>query len=326
MKVIHIQFDKIPDLQPSAAAVGYFDGFHTGHMKLIEKTLSLAKEHHVQSAVLTFDPDPWVIFKPYGNRDHLVSLHDKAIMAAAMGMDYLYVVEFSKEFSQLSIEQFHEFLVKMKVQYLVCGFDFSYACKGYGNVETLRQQKAIEVFVIDAVQSHKQKISSTRIEQLVRAGLVYQAAELLGIYYSIPGVIVHGYKRGGKELGFPTANLQPEKGYVMPANGVYAGYVFCDGAFYPAMMNVGSNPTFQNHEMTIEAHILDFDRNIYGKMVRFFFTHRIRPEVRFESAEALKKQLVFDRTRTIQLLDEKENLFKRTAELWSLEKSFDILD
>ena len=326
MKVISIDFEEIPKLPKTAAAIGYFDGFHRGHQQLIAKTIRLAKEKKVKSAILTFYPDPWTVFKPYDNHDNLVSLSDKTEMAAAMGVDYLYVVHFTKEFAGRTVEEFHKFLKNMHVRYLVCGFDFTYGYKGLGNVNSLKSYDKIETFPVDAIEDLDMKISSTRIERLIRAGLLLKANELQGYIYSLPGVVVKGYRRGSSLLEFPTANLQVEKGYVLPARGVYAGYVLFGSRFYPAMINIGSNPTFGNDQVSIEAHIFNFHKEIYGSMVRFFFAQRIRPEIRFHSVEALKKQLEMDQKRAWELLVPMKGLLERTKDLWSLDRRFDILE
>ena len=326
MKVINIAYDQIPDLPCTAAAIGYFDGFHLGHQKLLALTLKTAQEHDLESAVITFHPDPWTVFKPKENHDNLVSLTDKSAMAAAMGIDYLYVIDFSAGFAALPAEDFHQVLESLHVKYLVCGYDFTYGQMGLGNVETLREFKGLKTLVVDEITDLDVKVSSTRIEKLVRAGLMRKANKLLGYIYSLSGVIVKGYRRGSTLLAFPTANLQADPGYVIPSRGVYAGYVLYDGKFYKAMINIGTNPTFDNEGFSIEAHIFDFDKNIYGRMVRFFFAERLRPEIRFKSAEELRKQLKKDSQRANELLDSKSALFERTKDLWSLERRFVILE
>lgn len=326
MKVIYIDANTVPQLKPSAAAIGYFDGFHTGHRRLVSTMLEEAEKKHLASAIITFDPDPWTVFRPEDNKDHLISLHDKACLAQQFGVDFLYVLHFDAAFASRTIESFHAVLEKMQVRELVCGYDFTYAFKGLGNVRTLQQQDRFKVCVVDEVSDTNEKISSTRIEKMIRAGLVYKAGILLGYYYSIPGVVVHGFHRGSDLFDMPTANLQPEKGYVLPANGVYAGYVYDGEGFFRAMINVGSNPTFQNTEVSVEAHIFHYSRNLYGRMVRFFFVHRLRPEIRFSDLDALRAQLHKDAVRSLDLLSPDQNLLAQTVDLWRYSGSFDILE
>lgn len=326
MKTVRIKYNKLPKLKPTSAAIGYFDGFHLGHQQLLEKAKEEAGNRKIRSAVITFDPDPWTVFRPDENRDHLLSEQDKEELAEAMGADCLYVIEFSKDFAALSPEDFIRMLAKMNVQNLVCGFDYTFGYKGSGTTEQLEQQNLFDVEVIAPVRERNLKISSSRIESLLRRGLVFKVNELLGYDYSIAGTIVHGFSRGGSLLNCPTANLKPDTDYVLPGNGVYAGWVAIGKEVYPAMINIGNNPTFGNDQVTVEANILNFDQDIYGKHVRFFFTDRVRPEKRFSSVEDLKKQLCFDRERVEELLKKRTKTFDRGMRLWSLKNPFDIMN
>lgn len=186
MNTIFCSLDDLPELGPHAAAVGFFDGFHQGHVKLLEEAESLASEKGIRSAVLTFDPDPWTVFNPGGNLDHLISLHDKMILADSLGIDEMIVLHFDKEFAALGIQEFHDLIEKLNITDLVCGYDYTYAKKGAGNVESLKQQNQFGVHVIDQISADAKKISSTRIEKLVRSGHVFKAAELLGFTTPCP--------------------------------------------------------------------------------------------------------------------------------------------
>lgn len=325
MKSVRITYDQIPEFEPMSAAIGYFDGLHLGHQQLISEAEKEAEKKNLKSALITFDPDPWAVFRPDANRDHLQTMKQKEQMARALGLDEMIVIDFSKEFAALSPDEFHRMLKSMNVQHLVCGFDFSYGFHGSGNPETLKNQTDFEVEVIDSVNDEKEKISSSRIEALVRNGEVQKAGELLGSLYCIEGEVVHGFKRGSRLLGFPTANLKCESGLVIPEKGVYAGLAEVDGRLYEAMINIGKNPTFQNDDMSIEAHLLNFEGDLYGKEVRFFFAKRIRPEIRFENPDQLKKQLAEDESQVGPLLSEMTPLIERTAALWRLSPDFDII-
>lgn len=324
MKTIRINFEDIPVLPPTACAIGYFDGLHTGHQQLIEKAVSEAKDHHLQSAVLTFDPDPWKILRPEANLEHLSDLEDKETMLASMNIDLFYVVDFSKEFAGLSIEQFHEFLHQCSIQILVCGFDYTYGRMGKGTVASLQACPYFQTVVISQVSDHDQKISSSRIETLVRSGQVLEAGKLLGSLYSIKGIIVHGYQRG-RILGYPTANLLADPESILPANGVYAGFVQVKDTLYPAMINVGYNPTFGNEKKTIEANILNFSGNLYGKPSRFFFACPLRNEKKFNGVDELSAQLASDQQKVIPALKSSQALWPATARLWSLKPLDDIM-
>lgn len=318
MRVVTIDYRHVPDLPESVCAIGYFDGLHQGHQALIALARERAAALHVQSAVLTFDPDPWKVLRPDADLSHLSSLADKTELLEAMGVDLFYVVRFSQSFAALDVEQFHAFLQSLHIIELVCGFDFTYAARGSGTTQSLQQTDLFTTHVVGEVSKDSEKISSTRIERLIRQGDVAKAGELLGYLYSVAGVIEHGYKRG-RQMGFPTANLKPDPEAVLPASGVYAGFVQVKNELLPAMINVGSNPTFDNAEKSVEANILDRSLDLYGRNVRFFFAERLREEVRYPSMDALMKQLSLDRLNTRKALGESRKLWAPTVKLWSLE-------
>ncbi len=322
MKIIRINPFEHYTLPPSVCALGYFDGLHRGHQQLIQAALTQAEKLGMESAVLSFDPDPWRVLRPQSDLFHLSDLHDKAFMLAAMGVDLFYVITFSKEFAGWSNERFHEFLAGLNIQEIVCGFDYTYGRKGSGTTEALSKAFEGHVHVIEQIQSEHAKISSSRIEALVEAGEMRKAAELLGSFYSIRGTVTHGYQRG-RQLGFPTANLGFSSEEILPASGVYAGYVQSGTRFLPAMINVGRNPTFNNKKKTVEAFILDFHEDIYGKPVRFFFADRLRQEIRFASPEDLADQLERDAKATRPALEPLKDLLEATEKLWRAKPEID---
>lgn len=297
MKIIRMSCKALPSSLPdSVCCIGYFDGMHPGHQALVEKAVQLAKENHLVPGLITFDPDPWVIFKPESNFSHLTSLEDKEEAARRQGIEIFYILDFTREFAALLTDAFHALLADMHVKKLVCGFDFHYGAGNAGSIDTLQNQEHFDVEVISPVVygMETEKISSSRIEALIEAGQVEKAAWLLGRYYSIEGSIVHGYRRGTTLLQFPTANLELFDKYVLPADGVYFGFVYVKKEYWPAMINIGTNPTFENRRVTIEAHIFDFHEDIYHVHARFFFCRRIRPVQKFSSIDELKAQLQKD--------------------------------
>lgn len=317
MKTIRIDHKNIPELKESVCAIGYFDGLHMGHQELIEQAKKDAQTLHVQSAVATFDPDPWKIIHPDANLEHLSDLDDKATLLSHTDVDVFYILDFTHDFASLSIEEFHQVIERLNIRELICGYDYSYGAKGAGDVETLQKAKGFETKVIGQVSKSNEKISSTRIEKLVRSGNIQEANDLLGYLYSIKGIVVHGFERG-RILGFPTANLNVGPESILPKNGVYAGYVQIREELYPAMINVGYNPTFNNKEKTIEANILDFYEDIYGIPTRFFFVDQLRDEKKFNSMDELKAQLTKDQKSVLPCLNKQKSLYSRTTKLWSL--------
>lgn len=327
LKIIRIDALHPYALPASVCALGYFDGFHKGHRTLLKTTLEQAEKAGLESALLTFDPDPWTVFNPQGDMHHLTTLADREIMAEKAGLDMMIIVHFDRQFASFSIAQFHDLLAQLGVREIVCGFDFTYAFKGQGNVETLKEDPRFQLFVASPVLDHDAKISSTRIEGLIAKGDVLEAGVLLGVPYSIAGVIVHGFARGSKLLSTPTANLQPDEEYLLPKAGVYAGLVSTEGKLVPAMINIGHNPTFGNDALSIEANILqDGSYDLYGKPVRFFFVDRLRGEKKFGSLAELEAQLKQDREQSIEILGKNRALLGAASALWSLSGDFAILE
>jgi riboflavin kinase/FMN adenylyltransferase len=171
--------------------------------------------------------------------------------------------------------------------------------------------------VVDCVAELGEKVSSTRIEEELAKGDTLEAGKMLGHWHSIPGIVAAGFQRGSKLLNFPTANLEAEPGHVLPAGGVYAGEVLVDGKWHPAMINIGSNPTFGNKKASVEAHILNYSGDLYGKRVRFAFGPRLRDEQKFPDFQALKAQLEKDVKRTPLVLEEQKDLCAASHKFWS---------
>ena len=317
MEVIRIDYSNVhKNLPKSSCCIGFFDGLHTGHQALIADCIKKAKELNIKSGLITFDPDPWKIFFPDRVCRHITTLQDRIQLASSMGIEVMYVITFSKDFSALDVDAFHLLLKSMNVVHITCGFDFKYASKNSGNVKTLQSQNYFDVSVIDSVNSKNEKISSSRIEPLIQSGKIDLANELLSYMYSIEGCIEHGFKRGSTLLNFPTANLGVDQDYLVPSSGVYAGFVCVKDTLYGAMINVGNNPTFENKKVSIEAHIFDFDQDIYDEHVRFFFLKKTRNEIRFDGFEALKKQLQSDILTCKKVILQDSKYVARTASLW----------
>lgn len=285
------------------ACIGYFDGLHIGHRALIDKTLEKAKEKKCSSALITFDPDPWVVLKGEENIPHLTSMEERIEIGESLGIDYWIILSFSKVMAGLPPQQFiDEILVPLNIQTLVCGFDFSFGAFGKGNFEYLKEHAPFETCKIDKVLFQDEKISSTRIEEAIRNGNVDLANKMLGRSYRLTGKVIHG-NHLGHDIGFPTANLDLIHEYVLPQRGVYAGWCTVDGFDYPAIINLGHNPTFNMRKhLSIEVHLLNFDQDIYGEMVSLEFAAHLRDEICFQSKEELICQLNKDKETAFILL------------------------
>lgn len=296
MKEIHISLTQTPTISEKLhACIGYFDGIHFGHQQLIRAVAAHAQSSGGAAALITFDPDPWTVIKGLDHIAHLTSMRQRKQIASALGVEYWIILDFTEEMAALSVTAFHErILFPLPLATLVCGYDFHYAHYGKGNAATLKQQNRFAVEVIDQIQNEALKISSTRIEQCIREGNIEKANELLTRPYTMEGIIVHGLKNGRK-MGYPTANLQPYIEYILPKEGVYVGCMKYKGHCYPAMINVGSNPTIQaGNENRIEAHVFHFHETIYDQEAAFLFLHYLRGDIQFQNLAQLKQQLQKD--------------------------------
>jgi riboflavin kinase/FMN adenylyltransferase len=280
---------------PMCACIGYFDGMHRGHQELIKETIKMAQEKNCEAALITFDPDPWVTIKGLQNVKHITTIRERINKAVALGIQNIVVLKFTKEMSQLAPEDFvSKVLGKLNLQGLVCGFDFHYGLMGKGSAETLKNSVSYEVHIIGEVDDNLGKISSTRISECIVNGDMEQVAEMMGTYYSIEGLVVHG-RRMGTDIGFPTANVSYSDEYLLPKPGVYACIAHVGGRTYRAMVNLGHNPTFNyRQELSLEAYLLDFSGDLYEHSIRLDFIHFIRDEMAFHNKDNLILQLEQD--------------------------------
>jgi riboflavin kinase/FMN adenylyltransferase len=280
-------------------AFGYFDGVHVGHQKVILAAKELAEEKGIKSAVMTFHPHPSIVLRKESAIHYAITpLHEKIEEIEKLGIDELYIVNFTEEFAQLLPQQFvDEYIIGLHVKHVVAGFDFTYGKMGKGTMETLPfhsrgqfKQSIIEKVVID-----KEKVSSTNIRELLQAGNMNEISYLLGRHYKIRGTVVHGEKRGST-IGFPTANIEMDEPYQLPRTGVYAIEMNVNGQSHKGVCNIGYKPTFhkQMNEKSIEAHLFDFDNNIYGEIVQLMFSYRIRDEQKFNGIDELVSRIKVD--------------------------------
>ncbi len=287
--------------QSLAACIGFFDGLHRGHQRLVQSAIAAAKKTHSRSALITFDPDPWCVLKGIEHIDHLTTMEERCRLAEAMGIETMIILEFTKELADLSPQDFVDrILIPLNLTTLVCGFDYHYGKRGQGNVETLKKQCFFHVEVIEEVDYLGEKISSTRIEKAVKEGNMTLCEQLLGRPYSLHGIVERGNQVGTNVLGFPTANLALQADYVLPQGGVYVGGAEVDGKIIKAMINIGHNPTCNHRDqISVEAHLIDFSQNLYNQPLTIYFYEKIRGEIRFNSVDELIHQLNKDRQTTI---------------------------
>jgi len=287
---------------PSVVTVGSYDGVHMGHRKIIARMQESAREQGWRSVVVTFDPHPRKVVKDgEGVPGLLTLLEEKERLLGELGIDILFVISFDEEFARRSSEWFIDELLVAVIgaRRMVIGYDHGFGSGRKGSRETLKamaERDGFTVEVVEEVRLQSQHFSSTRIRSLLSEGRVREANLFLGASYMVSGEVVHG-RALGRKLGFPTVNLalsSQEK--LLPKSGVYASLVEVDGVERVAMMNIGQRPTLDDgRPVTIEAHILGHEGDLYGRNLVFRLLERLRDEERFPSLEALRAQLEEDK-------------------------------
>lgn len=295
MEVIYLKGQQLNIDEPICTALGFFDGVHIGHMALINKVLSEANDKGYKKALMTFDHHPLYVLGLMKEERYLTSMNDRIKILENMGMDYLFVIEFTNEVAALEPMNFIEkYLISQNVKQVVCGFDFRFGNKNLGNAETLKKCHQFETSVIDEVMYNDKKISSTRIRNLLQDGQIHDMNGLLGRKYCVSGKVIKG-RQIGRSIGFPTANVDYNH-YFLPCGGVYATKVYLDDEEFIGMCNIGYNPTFiALDKPSLEVYILDFDRDIYGCMLKIEFFELIRKEQTYASKDELVNQLYKDK-------------------------------
>jgi riboflavin kinase/FMN adenylyltransferase len=286
-------------------AIGFFDGVHLGHLEVVRQAVALARQQGLVPAVMTFDPHPRVVLG-HGEQFHtvLTPLSDKLDLLAKLGVEAAYIVHFDRAFSEVTAEQFVKSVISpLGVRATVVGFDFAFGHRGQGNADALRSygNGEIQVQVVSPVYLEGEKVSSTRIRDRLAEGDCVNVTPLLGRPYEIKGIVVHGDARG-RLLGFPTANVLPEQPYVIPRSGVYAINIDVLSATgvsescYRGVLNVGYRPTFEapGGVLKLEAHLFDFEGDLYGRELALTFHSFLRPEKKFDSIDQLVAQIASD--------------------------------
>lgn len=303
-------------VQGASVTIGNFDGVHLGHQKLIGLTCDKAQQNDLSSVVVTFDPHPLRVLTGRKTPPFITLIDQKLRLISQYGPQAALVLEFTRELAALSPDQFvKRFLVDgLGMKELVIGHDYHMGKGRSGNYDTLSQigeDMGFNVERLDPVTYDGAVVSSTRIRDMVHAGDVWGAMPLLGRFYQVEGEVVHGMKRGGKLLGFPTANLKLVD-ELFPKPGVYAIWVEVDGDVHRGVANIGKNPTFGNDALSVEAHLLDYASDLYGRSIRVHFVQRIRDEKKFNGIDELKARITRDVEIGRQILAEPEAAIRLT--------------
>jgi len=289
----------------SVVTIGVFDGVHRGHQEIISECVREADRRAVASVVLTFDMNPRGVVK--GKAPCVITARARKMqIIRGLGVDYIVEIKFDAKFASLEPEEFCRQVLRehLGAAQVCVGENFRFGAQGAGDVGMLAElgrSLGYAVDVIPLVEVAGSCVSSTFIRGCIREGRVEEVLECLGRPYSVAGKVVSGHARG-KALGFPTANVSLSRHFCVPAEGVYAGRAILGRKKYLSSINVGSNPTFGDHELSLEVYLLDFHGEIYGESLEVEFHARLRDEIAFESPEELRAQMANDVERTRSLL------------------------
>ncbi len=307
MQVVR-NIDEIKTGKNSVLTVGTFDGVHLGHAEIFRLVKSIADENDYSSLVVTFDPHPRTVVSKDYKLNLLNTFSEKIELLTEFGIDYLVVINFTREFAEQSSEEFiKNYLIdKLSLKHFVIGHDHKFGKDRLGNEAKLREygkKYGFSVSAVEAVYLDNTLISSTNIRKLLNEGKLNEANKLLGRNYKFTGKVVSGSTRG-KLLGFPTANISTENKYKMiPLKGVYAVKCQLKEDIIYGVMNIGTRPTFEEDgKLVIEVHLFDFNNDIYGEELHIELVRRIRDEVKFNSKEELIYQIEKDKKKAIQIL------------------------
>lgn len=290
------------------ATIGFFDGVHRGHQFMIDSLTTMAHAQGRQSLVITFDRHPRQVIHADYVPQLITTTDEKLQLLHATAADRIEVLHFDAQMAQLSAYEFMRQVLHEKygVAMLLTGYDNRFGhnrAESFADYVRYGEEMGMEVRQNTPIDIDGLRVSSSLIRRLIVEGNITEASNCMGHPYSITGSVAHGFQEG-RRIGFPTANIVPESAEkLVPGNGVYATRVSVEGGeWMPAMLNIGTNPTFQRQQTTIEAHIIGFDGDIYGKKLCVEFAMKLRDEQRFESVEALQKQLEADKKEVLMVL------------------------
>ena len=295
MKVFR-DLDQIPEeFRGAVATIGNFDGVHLGHRHIFARVVAEAARNGCKAVVITFEPHPKMILRPEIRPFYLItSLDEKIGRIADTGIDGLVLIHFTREFSQTTAKDFICSILweRLRIRKLFIGHDYTFGRGKEGNEAYLAafgERLGFEVEVIGAFRAGDEIISSTLTRNTILKGDVGKAATFLGRPYSISGLVIEGHRRG-RSLGFPTANVKPDKD-LLPARGIYAVRVLLGGKTYGGVLNIGFNPTFSDTALSVEVYLFDFNKDIYGERLEILFIERIRDEIKFDGPAQLVEQI-----------------------------------
>jgi len=299
--------ENIREKRDSVITLGTFDGLHAGHKKIIDKVVVEAKNKNIRSVLVTFEPHPRLVLQNSNNPLQLLSTIDEKIdILRSFKLDVVVIVNFSKEFSNKSYQDFvsNILLNRLGLSHMIVGYDHHFGKNREGNINSLQELAGQYEFTMEKVDPFyvdNTVVSSSLIRDCLLQGDVEQASDYLQRLYSITGIVVKGDGRG-KILKFPTANILMDSEHkIIPANGVYAVDVQLKSDKYKGMMNIGVRPTFESNEHRLEVHAFGLNKDIYDEKLTVFFKKRLRGELKFSSQEELIKQLEIDKEKSLHI-------------------------
>jgi len=308
--IVHDGYENLEGIKNAVVTIGTFDGIHLGHQEIISRIIELAKSVNGETALVTFWPHPRYVLSPNNeNMKLLTTFDEKAEILSQLGLDHIVKVNFTKEFSQWTSEQFIQRIIisALHTKRLVIGYDHRFGKDREGGFEHLKKHSDRYGFKVEEIPKQTIDdvgISSTKIRNAVDEGKVELAHDFLGRFYEINGKVVSGDKIG-KTLGFATANIQVEEPYkLVPADGAYAVIAEINSKQYKGMLNIGYRPTVDGKTKKIEANIFEFNDNIYGEKIKVSFIKRLRDEIKFDSKAELSNQLQKDKEKAMQILNQ----------------------
>lgn len=288
---------EISEKRPTYLALGSFDGVHLGHQEVLHNMVTAAQADGARTAVLTFFPHPKRVLQNVSEAYYITTLADRVRLLSEQGVDLVITHPFNDKVRHIRAADFVEQLIKYADMRQIWGGNFAFGYKREGDIPFLRKLGAERGFSVQLVQAMVEvageRVSSSRIRRCLQAGNIAEANFCLGRPFHVSGAVVVGDQRG-RTIGFPTANLAVWDELILPANGVYATYVWVGTTRYAAATNVGNRPTVNGRSVTVEAHLLDFDQDVYGQELRIEFISHIRPEKKFAGLEALTAQIQRD--------------------------------
>lgn len=299
LKVIYGNGNKPFSWDYTAVGLGNFDGLHVGHMALVNTLISEARINGFKSVIYTFTKHPENILRKKLFTSVLTTEQKRIQLLSETALDCIYFDEFDEAYSRMTPETFVKkvLLDKLNAKLVIAGFNYHFGFMGQGDAQLLKamgKKFGFNVIIIPPVMVNNEVASSSAIRRYVQKGKMENVFRLLGRHYSITGMVTEGRCRG-RRIGFPTANIHPEKYLILPKDGVYITKTLYDGKFYSSLTNIGRNPTFGDiSDVSVETHILNFDKDIYRSNIEVFFLSLLRDEIRFENAGELSEQIQKD--------------------------------